>query len=220
MEEETAAQLAVAGLWLGMLEALAAATLPPPRKRRRVWKEHRCRDFYEYLGPESEHGTWAQLYAGQPGLEDAQYRKWFRLSKAEFENLHAIMQQACPEVQHQNTRLRHDVVVGRKRLAMTLRWLAKAEQLDCLAEAFALGKSTAHSVVHEMVRAMAAQLPDRFISFPSGAALQQTMADMQDIAGMEGCAGAVDGCFIPMLAPTGPWRYRWATSMHVAEHRE
>ena len=62
---------------------------------------------------------------------------------------------------------------------------------------------------------MAKVLPRMFIKFPSGPALQQTMADFAEL-GMEGCAGAIDGCFMPMITPTGPYGHKyWCyTNLH------
>eukprot|EP00955_Chlamydomonas_euryale_P024668 259812-Chlamydomonas_euryale.AAC.1 len=52
-------------------------------------------------------------------------------------------------------------------------------------------------------------LVDDLICFPTGAALQQCMADMKAISGLEGCVGAIDGSFIGMKGCGGHWQHKF-----------
>ena len=166
---------------------------------RIAWKHQRSSgDFFSYLGPADEPGTWAHRYHGCPELEDKEYRRFFRLSKDEFNQVYSLLRNE-PELDHQNTRLRHDVIPGMKRLALTLYWMAKGDQFDSVAAAFSLAQSTVVTIVHDVIQAMDRILPAHFIKWPKGPQLAQCMADGRDLAGLEGVVGAIDGSFIPIM---------------------
>ena len=144
----------------------------PGQRRRVAWAVHRTGDFFHKLGQPSEFGTWAsygELY------ESKMFNHWFRIDKTAFHMIHDLIKDD-PSVYRKDTKCRR-CVSSDKRLAMTLIWLAHGMHFKILGEAFGLGTSTAHGIVHGTVEAMNRVLPNRFISFPRGAALQRVMAD-------------------------------------------
>ena len=101
-----------------------------------------------------------------------------------------------------------------KRLVMTLIWLAHGLHFKVLGQIFGVGTSTACNIVHDTIDAMARVLPSKYIKFPRGAALQSVIADFAEMDGLPGCAGAIDGCFIPIIKPAGPWGFKYWCYKH------
>ena len=176
-------------------------------KRERIaWALERIDAFFPKLSNNpSAFGSWAQY---GPIHENKMYNHWFRMTKEGFkELLHHI--QDSPHVKRKDTNFRKAWPVA-KRLAMTLIWLSHGPHYKLLGEVFGTNHSMAHIVIHGTVKALRAYFKaNTTIKFPKGTALQQTMADFQEIGGMPGCAGAIDGCFIPIIKPRGPWGSRY-----------
>ena len=66
---------------------------------------------------------------------------------------------------------------------------------------YGMGKSTTPVVVHSTVKALLENLVEEAIVFPSGAELQQVIADFKNLAGLPQCAGATDGTFMHLKKP-------------------
>ncbi len=110
-----------------------------------------------------------------------------------------------PHVEKQNIRMRQDVVPARKRVAVTLYWLGRGSYYDDVALIFGIGKTTVHQIVHETVAVMNEQLVPHAIKWPGEAETFQNIVDFEALCGMPQCGGAIDGCFIPMEVPVGPY---------------
>jgi hypothetical protein len=163
--------------------------------------------------------------------EDKMYNHWLRLDRSTFRQVYDLIKHD-PKMVRQDTRCRK-CVPAEKRLVMTLVWLAHGLHFKVLGQTFGVGTSTACNIVHDTIDAMARILPSKFIKFPRGAALQSVMADFaelgvplpgcarvcQGVPGcarvpVPGCAGAIDGCFIPIIKPPGPWGYKYWCYKH------
>jgi hypothetical protein len=80
-----------------------------------------------------------------------------------------------------------------------------------------VGKSTAGGIVHEVVQALKVTFVSRSIVFPVGPELDQVMKDFEALPGLPQCAGAIDGCFIKIERPSGPFGYKyWCYKGHDA----
>ena len=128
---------------------------------------------------------------------DAKYLRSFRVDFRTFEYVANLME---ADLDRQITRFRTPVC-PRKRLAITLEWLAHSKTFEQLGEKYCLGASTCHEIVHSTVSAMKNGMVKKFIKFPSAAKLQSVMAGFEAIAGLRMCAGAVDGTFVHMQKP-------------------
>ena len=134
--------------------------------------------------------------------EEKMFNHWMRLDKASFKEVYDAIKNDSMVVR-MDTRFRK-AITPKKRLVMTLVWLAHGMHFKVLGHCFGVGTSTACNVVHDTINAMARILPPKYIKFPRGAALQSVMADFEEHGGMPGCAGAIDGCLIPIIPLSPP----------------
>jgi DDE superfamily endonuclease len=171
--------------------------LRTPRPRSK-WRFNRTNDLYRDLT-----GIWAETEA----TEAKKYKDLFRVSKHTFDWLHACIGD-MPEMKKQTTRMR-DPVPAHKRLAITLNWLAKGAYMGCLEDTWGIAKSTIQGIIHETVHALYKALRDGCVVFPEGPELFQVMTDFRALGGLPQCAGSIDGCFIPIKRPTGPWGHKY-----------
>lgn len=100
-------------------------------------------------------------------------------------------------------------IPARKRLMITLHWLATGIRFQDLADAWSIGKSTAHVIVHQVVYALLRSIVAPSISFPTGEELRRVMIDFESLCKLPQCAGAIDGCFIPIVRPEGEFGHRY-----------
>ena len=108
-------------------------------------------------------------------------------------------------VQKTVNHLRKYVVPSRKRIAITIYWLAHGSYYDDVHQVWGVHKTTVYSILHETVGVMEQQLFHATVKWPSDAETLQNMADFESLCGLPQCAGAIDGCFIPMETPAGPF---------------
>eukprot|EP00955_Chlamydomonas_euryale_P002147 23650-Chlamydomonas_euryale.AAC.1 len=87
--------------------------------------------LFLYHGAASEPNTWAAEFEGNLPRLDQEYRK-------------------C----RTNTRFRNEVVPGKKRMAILLRYLATGKMFKCLGEAYGISQSTTHAIVMEGLRVL------------------------------------------------------------------
>lgn len=100
-------------------------------------------------------------------------------------------------------------VEARRRFALTMYWLATGAMYHVVGHAFGVHKSTVHNHLHTTVMALKEAMQHEYIKFPEGQALTKVMQDFEGLCRLPQVAGALDGCFIPMVKPAGPWGFRY-----------
>ena len=100
-------------------------------------------------------------------------------------------------------------IPARKRVMITLHWLATGLRFKDLADAWAIGKSTAQLIVHQVIHALLRSIVTPSIVFPAGEELGRVMEDFESLCGLPQCAGAIDGCFIPIVRPEGEFAHKY-----------
>jgi hypothetical protein len=92
---------------------------------------------------------------------------------------------------------------------ITLHWLATGMTFKDLADGWGIGKSTAHVIVHQFVYALLRSIVAYSIVFSIGDELYRVMNDFQALCKLPQCAGAIDGCFIPIVRPEGEFGHKY-----------
>ena len=87
------------------------------------------------------------------------------------------------------------------RVAITLWCLATTCEYRTIAHLFGIGRSTLCGIVHETCDAIVSLLIGTYIVFPTGECLRRVVDGFENKWGYPQCAGAIDGCHIPISAP-------------------
>jgi len=152
--------------------------------------------------------TWSQLDAGRLNQK---FLQKFRVTKPTFEWLFGTV---GPSLTREDTPMRA-AIPARKRFAITMNYLSKGTQFDELADAWGVAKSTVHGIVHDTVSAMRERLLHNSVCMPSSVpAILEVIQGFEAEIGMPQCVGAIDGSFIPMGRPCGPWAFQYWCYKH------
>ena len=154
-------------------------TVPRPRRQ---WVRDRSGHWWQHVVPSFTPCEW---------LEN------FRMSKSTFEYL---CDQLRPFIQRQHTRLQSLLSVQR-RVAITLWTLWTPAEYRTIAHLFGVGRSTVCAIVHSTCEAIVEHLISKFIAFPWGNALEETITGFERKWITPQCAGAIDGSHIPVCTP-------------------
>ncbi|XP_078581876.1 uncharacterized protein LOC144865182 [Branchiostoma floridae x Branchiostoma japonicum] len=146
--------------------------------------------------PRNPASFWDQIVLDT--LSDAEWYKRFRMRKATFQML---CDELDPELRHKDTRMR-DAISVQKRLAIGLYWLASGDLMRSVADLFGVSVSSACNIIHEVHNAINEVLFRRYLTFPTGQKLRETIHGFMEKWQFPQCAGAVDGSHIPINAPT------------------
>jgi hypothetical protein len=92
-------------------------------------------------------------------------------------------------------------VSARRRLALTLYFLASTAEYRTIGNLFGVSRSFTCQCVKEVRCAIIKQFP-KAITFPKGDEVHQVLQGYEERWGFPMCAGAIDGTHIPILAPT------------------
>ena len=111
-----------------------------------------------------------------------------------------LCEQLRPEIQHMDTNYRQAVPV-KKRVAITLWYLATPGEYRTIAHLFGIARSTVCVIVKEVCKAILKVLLRQYISFPSGDELNDIVEGFENSWGVPQCVGAIDGSHIPILGP-------------------
>ena len=122
----------------------------------------------------------------------------FRMCK---ETFLYICNRLSPELERSDTVMRRPLSVQR-RVAVCLWCLATPTEYRTIAHLFGIGRSTVCDIVHETCRAIVKVLMKEYIKFPSGDDLDHVVDEFKTKWGVPQCFGAVDGCHIPICAPS------------------
>ena len=121
----------------------------------------------------------------------------FRVSKKTFQFL---LDQIKGKITHKSTRLRA-AVPPRRRLAITLYYLASTAEYRTIANLFGVSTPFVCNCVKEVCEAMVKALKSLFIFLPKGDELDRIIDMYNDRWGFPMCGGAIDGTHIPITAP-------------------
>ena len=124
-------------------------------------------------------------------LED--FRTRFRMSRGTFERL-TIYLGNFPVIPTVHTRGKPPVEVG-KQVMIAVWYLATQESFFSIADRFDISESTCHGVVHRVCSALC-QAVDVLCPWPRGQRIYEVSQGFQDLCGLPGIIGAVDGCHI------------------------
>ena len=107
----------------------------------------------------------------------------------------------APALTRTDTLLRKCLSVER-RVAVTLWCLATPTEYRTIAHLFGIARSTVCETVHEVCHCIVDVLLNEYIKFPSGNRLDCIVDEFKTKWGVPQCIGAIDGCHIPISAPS------------------
>ena len=194
------------------------------RLPRGAWKFLRYSDLYQDITK-----TWPTFY---PEVQDQFNLANFRVDQNTFEGILLevqVISSACMKCFHScwsrhaallichgfftHVRLQDDITLNplrrtdttpaKKRLAITMFFLAQGDHYHSVATALDIHKSSVSKHLHDVMPVLERKLFACNISFPANSELLQVVADFADLIGMPQSAGATDGCFTSMETSTG-----------------
>ena len=127
-------------------------------------------------------------------------RDWienFRMRKATFIYL---CQQLSTSLRRQDTVLRKAISVE-KRVAVTLWCLATPCEYRTIAHLFGIARSSVCEIVQETCALIVSTLFRKYVRFPPGDKITELVDTFKSKWGVPQCAGAIDGCHIPVASP-------------------
>ena len=145
-------------------------------------------------------GNWRRLSNRRDTAEvlDTKYISAFRVDYTTF---NWLLEQCEEEIQKQTTHFQWPIPAAKK-LAITLQWLANGLTEVHLADQYCIGQATVHNTVHEVISVLSDKLVDGAIKFPTGAHLEQTIANFEAVSRLKRWAGSLDGTFMKIRKPS------------------
>lgn len=89
----------------------------------------------------------------------------------------------------------------KKQVAIAIYFLGSSAEYRTIGNLFGVSTSTVCKVVHKVCEAIAENLLEKYVSFPTGNNLKNVIQGYEGIWGFPNCGGAIDGCHIPIKAP-------------------
>nr|XP_047139613.1 uncharacterized protein LOC105844629 [Hydra vulgaris] len=133
-------------------------------------------------------------------MEECEFKEHFRVNRNTF---NFLVNELHQHLGKSTTTMREPISVV-KRVAVALHYLASREEYRVVSSLFGIGKSTTNLIVHEFINAVNDILLPKYAKFPlSVENLNKHSRDFEAILGFPQCVGAVDGCHISILAPSG-----------------
>lgn len=164
-----------------MLNLLMLVNWPSPE--RQIWSYPRSNHWWEFV----VQGTFTPR----------DWRENFRMCKETFLYL---CQQLRQEIEPETTNMRQSICLE-KRVAITLWCLATTAEYRTIAHLFGIGRSTVCSIVQTTCKAIVRYLMSAYIQLPVGEKLAEVVDGFSQSFGFPQCAGAIDGCHIPITPP-------------------
>ena len=124
-------------------------------------------------------------------------RDWIENFRTSRETFLYICDQLSGTITRRNTRLRPAVSVQR-RVAITLWVLATPCEYRTVAHLFGVARCTVCCIVKDTCEAIVKILLPKYISFPVGMKLKETVKGFLERWGLPQCAGAIDGSHVPV----------------------
>lgn len=137
------------------------------------------------------------IHSLHPIERDAEFIREFRVSYPTF--LH-LVQELRPYIEKQNTNWRPSIDVE-QRVAVALHRIAHGSTYDQIASHLGVGSTTAQEICEETFAAICRHMWHKVIRWPDARELHDIMSHFEEHNGFPMCAGAIDGCHIPITAP-------------------
>ena len=153
-------------------------------KERQVWSFYRPNQSYW----ERAHVNWND-------------HMWVEHLWMRNETLNFICNELRPRLRRKHTRFRKPISVE-ARVGMALWRLGTGIDYRSIGQLFGVGRCTCCKITHSVCQAIVDLLLQRFISIANGECLAEIKQGFLIKSGLRQCVGAIDGCHIPILAPT------------------
>ena len=150
---------------------------------RSVWMKERSNDWWERI-------VW-QTFSSYDWMEN------FRMSRETFVY---VCNEVRELVKKENTSMR-DSIPTEQRVAIALWYLSSGSDFRTISHLFGISKSTVCLVVKEVCNAIVQVLLPKYIKWPTGESLTDTIHGFERKWGFPQCAGAIDGTHIPIISP-------------------
>lgn len=124
---------------------------------------------------------------------------WYANFRVKRETFLYILEKVQQDIYRNNTPMR-EAVSAKRRLALTLYYLASTAEYRTIANLFGVSRSFTCHCIKEVCCAIIKKFP-KTITFPKGVELHQVVQRYEKRWGFPMCAGAIDGTHIPILAP-------------------
>ena len=125
---------------------------------------------------------------------------WMENFRTSRETFLYLCDQLRRTISRQNTRLRRAISVER-RVAITLWVLATPCEYRTVAHLFGVARCTVCCIIKDTCEAIVKVLLPKYIHFPVGPKLKETVTGFLDRWGLPQCAGSIDGSHIPVRPP-------------------
>ncbi|XP_056464855.1 uncharacterized protein LOC130404233 [Gadus chalcogrammus] len=159
------------------------------RKRRRVW-------VHDILRRRPQLGEFHHLLQ-ELRLDDGRFQLYFRLSRAQFDDLLA---RVGARISRQDTNYRRSISAA-ERLSICLRFLATGDSFRTIATSFRVGPSTVASIVSDGVTAIWDCLVEEFMAVPTTEDWRVIAQQFEEQWNFPLCCGAIDGKHVALKAP-------------------
>ncbi|XP_059894370.1 uncharacterized protein LOC132447556 [Gadus macrocephalus] len=159
------------------------------RKRRRLW-------VHDILRRRPQLGEFHHLLQ-ELRLDDGRFQRYFRLSRAQFDDLLA---RVGARISRQDTNYRRSISAA-ERLSICLRFLATGDSFRTIATSFRVGASTVASIVSDGVTAIWDCLVEEFMAVPTTEDWRLIAQQFEEQWNFPLCCGAIDGKHVVLKAP-------------------
>ena len=127
-------------------------------------------------------------------------RDWMENFRVSHDTFLYICSQLEQSIIKFNTRFRRAISV-QQRVAITLWVLATTSEYRTIAQLFGVARCTVCCIVKETCAAIVKVLLPKYVLFPVGDKLKETVQGFYDHWGIPQCAGSIDGSHIPVRPP-------------------
>ena len=169
-----------------MVVALHGFKLCSGRRGRRLWAHDRG-----LFKP----GFFDQNLLGS--FNSREFKGRMRMDVSTFEYLCSTL---APDMQKRDTRMRLAIPVQVK-IAVAITRLASGNSVQCIADLYRIGQSSANIAVIEFCVAIKKHFLRKFICWPSPSTMKKYAQEFEDLQQIPYVVGAVDGSHIPIIAP-------------------
>ncbi|XP_050297897.1 uncharacterized protein LOC126750304 [Anthonomus grandis grandis] len=166
---------------------LLSCMLMADKRKHRFW-------ISNHLVERKQFGEFHKLI---PVLSDEQFKNYFRLSRAQFVEIHELIRF---EIIKLNTNYRESVTTE-ERLGVCLRFLATGDSYKTIGYSFRLGERTVSKIVNEVCSSLWSQLQPTFMKMPDQESWKAYELEFRERWQFPKCVGAIDGKHVVIKAP-------------------